>query len=201
MSHIAALVLTGASGVGKTAVADLLSDLLIAEVVPNAVIDMDGLRWAYPRPTDDPFNARLGLQNLKAIWPNYVAFGVQRVIFPYVFESREEIEGLRQAVHCTSWLAVRLTAATAVLHARLAKRESGASLARHCARAEELHELFQTHEVADYTVATDTKTTDSVADAVLQIWNEWLEKNPATQSTATREARRGSLSLPGRGLG
>lgn len=45
-----ALLITGTVGAGKTSVAEAAGDLLVSSGVPNAVIDMDWLCQAGPRP-------------------------------------------------------------------------------------------------------------------------------------------------------
>jgi adenylylsulfate kinase-like enzyme len=65
-----ALLITGTVGSGKTSVADALGDLLSGAGIPNAVIDIDGLRRAWPSPPDDPFQVELALRNLRAVARN-----------------------------------------------------------------------------------------------------------------------------------
>tara|TARA_B100000745_G_C20090113_1_gene372611 strand:- start:43 stop:363 length:321 start_codon:yes stop_codon:yes gene_type:complete len=97
-SKIFILLITGPVGVGKTVVADAVSDLLTEQGVPNAVIDMDALRWAYPRPQDDPFNTKFGFDNLKTIWPNYAKLNIKHLVIPNVIEKRLDIEPFKEVI-------------------------------------------------------------------------------------------------------
>ncbi|MFC4014213.1 hypothetical protein ACFOY2_43795 [Nonomuraea purpurea] len=85
-----ALLITGTVGAGKTASADALGDLLTDAGVPNAVIDLDWLRRAWPAPPDDPFQSALTLRNLGAVTANFLEAGAERLILAGVIESREE---------------------------------------------------------------------------------------------------------------
>jgi len=64
MQTIPVLILSGPIGVGKTTVVPEIADLLVANGVRHAVVDLDALTWCFPRPAGDRFHQRLGLRNL-----------------------------------------------------------------------------------------------------------------------------------------
>ena len=107
---IRVLILNGPVGAGKSTTANTVSELLEAQGVPHAVIDMDYLRSVYPRPEDDPFHEKVGLRNLKAVWQNFHAAGARVVIIPSVLESLESLTGYREAIPGAEFTIVRLTA-------------------------------------------------------------------------------------------
>jgi adenylylsulfate kinase len=163
------LVITGPVGVGKTTVAVAISDLLIAANIAHAVVDLDWLRYCHPPPADDRFHTALGLQNLGAIWANYRAAGAGRLILTDVVETRALLAQYQAVIPNAAITVVRLHAALATLHSRLAGREAGASLAWHQRRAAELLGLMEAHPVEDFRVETDAKTAFEIAQEIMTI--------------------------------
>jgi adenylylsulfate kinase-like enzyme len=161
------LVVTGPVGVGKSAVADELARLLEEMRLPCAVIDMDWLRYCYPRPEGDRFHTALGLQNLAAISANYRAAGANRLIVVDIVETRSSIGAYRAAIPDASILVVRLDATLPIIHRRLEGRETGASLEWHQHRAAELSAQWEEEAVEDLLVDTEGKTVTDVASEVL----------------------------------
>jgi adenylylsulfate kinase len=164
---IPVLVLTGPVGVGKTAVAAELSDLLQQQGTAHAVIDMDWLRWCHPCPTEDPFHTALGLRNLAAVWANYRAVGVACLVLVDIVETRAMLAAYQEAMPFAKIDVVRLNATLPAIRRRLEGRETGASLAWHQARAAELLGLMEVQGVEDLLVETDGKTVAEVAQEVL----------------------------------
>jgi hypothetical protein len=72
------LLLTGTVRVGKSTVAAAINDELAERQIPNAAVDLDALVWQWP--PDSPWNHRLMLDNLGAIWPNFVARRVTHLV-------------------------------------------------------------------------------------------------------------------------
>ncbi len=163
------LVLTGPVGVGKTAVAGELSNLLIGMRVAHAVVDMDCLRSSYPRPEDDPFHTVLGLQNLAALWENYRAAGAVRIILVDIVETRSALITYQVAIPHADILVVRLNATLPTILRRLEGRETGASLAWHQHRAAELAGQMEEELVEDLFVETEGRTIANVAREVLTL--------------------------------
>lgn len=166
------LIITGPVGAGKTSAAETIYDLLSAKKIPCAVIDFDWLTSAYPSPDDDRFNFRLGIKNLNSIIPNYLAIGIKLFIIPTVIESKEEIEAFKKLIPGTNIFVVRLTAKAATLHKRLDKREIGSLLDWHKKRAIELISVFESKQLENIVVDTESKTIEIIAKEILLYWPE-----------------------------
>ena len=165
---IPTVVITGPVGVGKSSVANAVSQLLGEAKKPHALVDMDHLRWCNLAPDDDPFNMRLGLRNLALVWANYVAAGAQRLIIVDIVERRDDIDDYQKAVPGARIVVVRLRADLATIHARLEHREVGTSLDWHQARAAELVAQMERDQVEDVVIDTEGKAVLAVAAEVLE---------------------------------
>jgi len=125
------LVIGGRSGVGKTTVAHALHALLRVNDVRHALIEGDNLDLAWPA----PWEHRLSLRNLAAVWANYRDLGYRRLVYTNtvaVLEAEELAAAMGDFPHVT---AVLLTADDDIANARLALRESGEELAAHRRRS------------------------------------------------------------------
>jgi len=164
---IPVLVVTGPVGVGKTATAEAISDLLNQAGVAHAMVDLDQLRWCHPAPPHDRFHVALGLTNLAAVWANYRAAGAGRIVIADVVESPDEVAGYRSAIPGADVRVVRLHAALPTIERRLEGRNEGASLVWHRHRAAELSEIMERARVGDLLVDTDGKSVAAVAREIL----------------------------------
>ena len=161
------LLITGPVGVGKSSVASELSELLDQAGVAHALVDVDSLRWCYPRSPRDPFRVRLAMNNLAAIWPNYQDAGAERLVLVDVIESRAELNQISAAVPGADISIVRLRATNKTLQARVRQRERGLGLARHLRRATELAALMDVAAIEDAVVDTDGRTVLEIAREIL----------------------------------
>ncbi|TDD47231.1 hypothetical protein E1286_18320 [Nonomuraea terrae] len=165
-----ALLITGTVGVGKTSAADAAGDLLAGAGVPNAVIDLDWLRRAWPAPPDDPFHGALTLRNLRAVAVNFLAAGAERLVLAGVIESRDERLRHEEAL-AVPLTVCRVRVALPEVRRRLAARHADdpGGLDWHLARAGELSAILDVAQVADYTV-DGTGARARVAARVLDGW-------------------------------
>ena len=163
-----ALLVTGTVGVGKTSVAEAIGDLLRDAQVPNAVIDVDWLRAAWPAPPGDPFNQAMALRNLAAVGANYLAAGAARLVLAGVVETRADRHAHAAALGVPMTV-VRLVADPDVLRARLLRRHDADDEARrwHLARAGELHTILERSATEDHLVDTSRLTAPEAAVEVL----------------------------------
>jgi broad-specificity NMP kinase len=161
------LVLTGPIGVGKSTVADEVSDLLRETGEPHVEIDMDSLSWCYPRPDGDPHAVGLRFRNLAAIWPNFVAAGARRAVISAVVEARTDLERYPEAIPGAELTVVRLQASPATLEERIRRRMPGAGVQWHLDRAPVLAEVMERAAIEDHLVETDGRGLREIAEEVL----------------------------------
>jgi ribose 1,5-bisphosphokinase PhnN len=171
---IPTVIVTGPVGVGKTTVATAVADLLDANGLAYALVDMDALRACFPRPVDDPFHTALGFRNLAAIWNNFRAAGAERLVLADVVESAD-LSPYRQAIPGADITVVRLVASPDSIAQRLRGREDGAALAWHLARAEELASLMARVAVGDVVIDANEGTPAALAAVILARigWLPW----------------------------
>jgi adenylylsulfate kinase-like enzyme len=174
MEAIPVLVLTGPICVGKTTVAAEVSEGLDAAGIAHAIVDIDSLRWCYPRPSNDPFRVALAMRNLAAVWANFRGAGATRLIVADVVEARDHLDRYRVAVPGAEIVVVRLTASLSTLTLRVQRREQGLGLARHLQRVSELANLMERTAVEDILVPVDGKTVGEIAREVL-MRTRWLD--------------------------
>lgn len=163
---LAALLIGGRFGVGKTAVSYEVSALLRQHDVAHALIDGDNLDAVYP-PVEGP---ALAEANLAAIWRNYAALGLRRVIYVNtvsVLESDMIHRALGGDVAATG---VLLTARDSVIRERLGQREIGSTLAIHLERsARAASHLEATASEPVHRVPTDGRSVKEIAAEIVRL--------------------------------
>ncbi len=162
-----ALLITGTVGVGKTTVAEAVSELLVQHRVPNAVVDVDALRRGWPCPPGDPFNVRLALRNLAGVSANYVEAGFTRLILAGVIETPSERQAYQAALGMPLSVC-RLHGNPAVVGDRLVRRHGDdvPAVPWHLNRAPELDAILDAAAVSDCSVDATTGTPQETARAV-----------------------------------
>lgn len=161
------ILISGPVGVGKTTTASALSDAFNAQSRPHCLVDLDGLRYTYPRPKDDRFGMRLGLKNLGAVWANAKDAGATTLIVASVIETRAEADQMAQALAIDAWFVVQLMADVPTLMTRVRGRESGESLLWHEARAKELAEQMSGNTWPDLQLDTSREAPEKVAAKII----------------------------------
>lgn len=173
------LVITGPTGVGKSSVAVAVGTLLEEAGAPHAVIDMDWLRWCYPRSADDPFHTALGYRNLAAVWGAYQTAGARRVVLVDVVEERASaLAAYGAAIPGAQITVVRLRAPLSVILDRLGGRETGASLTWHRERAAVLATQMDRDTVEDLLIDAGEHTPAMLAAQI--ITRAWPDIPPST---------------------
>jgi HSP20 family molecular chaperone IbpA len=167
LQRVPVLVVTGPVGVGKTSVASELSELLDQAGVAHALVDVDSLRWCYPRRPDDPFRVKLAMKNLAAIWLNFQAAGADRLVLVDVIESRAELSRIAAAVPGADVRVVRLRATAETLTARVRQRELGLGRDRHLRRMAELARRMDSGAVEEILVETDGRSVSAIANEIV----------------------------------
>lgn len=162
------IVITGTVGAGKTTVMWALSEALEAKDIRHAAIDQDALRMVHPYPDNEPHGATVGRRNLAAIWPVLLGYEVRCVVIADVVEDMAEVRiAYLEPMPGTSVTVVRLDVPLALVHARLARRESGAGLEWHQRRAPELHGIQERAGVGDLVIDVGERTPEEIAEEIV----------------------------------
>jgi chloramphenicol 3-O-phosphotransferase len=159
------LILNGPCGVGKTTVAEAISDALQSR--RHALFDLDALAKVFPRPTDDPFGQALALRQLARLLPALDTDGPLPLILPYVWETADDLTCLRAALPHAHITHVLLLAPLDEIDRRLSRREHGDSLAWHRQRARVLDAALRSGPCPDLTLDTAATPPDALARLVL----------------------------------
>jgi hypothetical protein len=162
------LVITGPVGVGKTAVAAEVSELLARGQVAHAMLDLDALRCCFPRPPDDRFHDALGLRNLAAVWANFRAAGATCLVLADVVEDRRKLLAYEAAIPGAVVQVIRLQATVPTLMRRLEGRETETSLDWFRQRTAELAEIMDRAGCEDVLVDTEGRSVVEVAREVVR---------------------------------
>ncbi|NUT38969.1 MAG: hypothetical protein HOV86_03190 [Thermoactinospora sp.] len=169
MSDARALLIIGTVGAGKTTTAGAVGESLSEQGVPNAVIDLDAIRQAWPAPPDDPFHFRLTLRNLRSLAAAYLEAGFTRLVLAGVIENAGERARLAEAVGAELTVC-RLRPRLTDVRDRLTRRHvlEAASLSWHLARSGELHGILEEAGVEDVIVDVGCDTPPELAVRVMK---------------------------------
>jgi hypothetical protein len=166
MASPAALLLTGAVGTGKTAVAIEATRLLAQHGARAAAIDLDWLAWV-DAPGFDAYDELIGRQ-LAAMWPNLASVGVERLVLARALLDPAALAPIRAALPGLGLTIVRLVASAEVIEERLRRRDAGAELAHHLAEYERMAALVA-ELPADAVVLNELPDVTTVAGEVLRV--------------------------------
>ncbi|MFJ8161221.1 hypothetical protein ACIRBY_09830 [Streptomyces sp. NPDC096136] len=163
-----ALLINGTVGVGKTTVAESVGGLLTDAGLPHAVIDLDWLCQSWPATSDDPFNFRMMLRNLRSVSGNYLAAGAVRLVVAGVIEDLEGRALCGEAIGAELSVC-GLQADLPAVHQRLMRRHANEpeALRWHLARAGELAGILERAAVDDFTIDVTTRSADEAAADVI----------------------------------
>lgn len=161
------IVITGSVGAGKSTTSTAYCDLLNERGKRVWLVDMDYLRSVYPHPEGDRFGSALGFRNLKDMWPNVAATGVDVIVIADVVESMDKRARYQAAIPGADVTIVRLDVSVPVMLERLEKRENAHSIAWFRERAAELQEILTRNGVGDIVIQVGRdQTPDQVARAL-----------------------------------
>jgi Mrp family chromosome partitioning ATPase len=164
------LALHGSPGAGKSTLARALALALAEADTPWGVIDLDELSLIHPYP--GRFFPR---ENLRAIWPNYVAAAPSiKLIIPTVFADEREVELLRAVLPGARLIICELTAPVEILKQRVTDREPTEEMAAGLRRWVDIYHARSDHErIRHFQVTTHPATVDESVHQILQLAN-WV---------------------------
>ena len=175
------LIISGPVGVGKTAVAGEIGELLEEQRIPHTVVDLDGLTRTYPRPDDDPFGNRLAIKNLEAVWTNCAAAGSRNLIVARVVESTADVQAIREATGGNPVVVCRLRASEHVLIDRVRQRERGSAFQWHVDRTIELARSLDRTGPGDAVIDTDHRDIHDIAREAAALV-DWAGQTPLSHT-------------------
>ena len=152
-AEIPGLLLTGATGAGKTAVAIEAGEQMSAEGDPIAIVDLDWLCWLPGIPS--PEIERLMLENLAAVWPRFLERGARRLIVTRAVSRPDLVRSIREQAPDVRFTLVRIEASADTIRERLIRRDAGAELEAHLTEADEWIRLMDEAELAPISIDND----------------------------------------------
>ncbi len=165
-ARVPLVLVTGPVGVGKSTVADALSDCLSKQGLAHWLMDLDRLTDIAPRAPGDPYAGGPLRASVRAVWRVMRSAGARAAVFPRVLESSAEAADLAREIPGAELWMVRLRASKPVLTERIAGRERGESLRWHTERAQHLAALMDRANLGDLIIDTDGKTPEAIADKI-----------------------------------
>jgi AAA domain len=115
---VLALVITGPPGAGKTAVLEALSDLLVADDVRHATVEVEALTSAHPPLEDEQWTLPV-----HAVCGHYRQFGYELLLVAATVESQHDLDAVLTAIGADEHAVVRLEADPPTLRRRIVERE------------------------------------------------------------------------------
>ena len=168
MSNVAGVLLTGTIGVGKTTLAEAISERLHEAGLRHALLDLDWLGQVYPPPdAGDPFNDSLAVRNLAAIWPNFVDAGIRSAILAATVLEEEQLDRIRSALNGCDLTVVRVAAPPDLVAARIRRRDVGNLLEDFLRRTDSVADEIEQAGLDDFSVTNDERVPAEVAQEIL----------------------------------
>lgn len=164
-SAVEVLVISGSMGSGKTTILAEASDLLTGADIPHAAIDLDGLslgHWLVPGCDD------LAYRNLAAIWRNYAAAGIPRLLIGEAIDGPDKLERIRNAIPGGVLVVCRLRGRIETMRERVREREPGMLQRELVDRVAELEAALDASALDDFSVVNDGRSVTVVAREMLE---------------------------------
>jgi predicted kinase len=160
------LIITGSMGAGKSAVLAEASDLLAAQRIEHAAIDLDALGLAY-LPGGSSMD-ELMYRNLRSICENCALRGISHILLARAIETPAELDLCRQAATAKNTVVCRLIASVKTMQERVRTRELGIGQAEFVARVAKLNAILDGAHLEDFSVLNEGRSVTEVAREVLQ---------------------------------
>jgi dephospho-CoA kinase len=172
---IECLLITGTAGAGKSAVAKEIGEQLRTTAPGFAVIDLDALaKCDVDPPVAGFFASTLMADNLAAIWPNYLRYGVDRAILARAVPSFDELEIIVRTIPDSHWTVCRLVADRSTIVARLRARETGTAQEFLVRISEGLHDELARAALEDF--AVDNAAERPLVDVAAEVLHGWRSR-------------------------
>jgi dephospho-CoA kinase len=163
------VVVTGTIGVGKTAIAMTMSEILHDRGIRHGLLEVDWLGEVYPAPyPEDPYSTRFAMENLAAIWPHYLEVAITRAIVSMTIAHRQELKDLKAALPSAELTVVRLEASPQTRAERIRRRELGSLLDHFLEKTGPLAQQMESLRIGDLVVENDSRTPQAVATEILR---------------------------------
>jgi predicted kinase len=165
-TDIRLLIISGSMGSGKTTVLAEASAILLTSGIAHAAIDVDAVAMGHI-PTAD---TSLVYRNVAALWSNYLAAGVTRILLAEPIDTRDKGERFRDAIGATEVVVCRLRADLDTMQYRVRAREPGMNQQTLVNNVADLEESLDRESVEGFSVANDGGRT------VAQVAREMLSR-------------------------
>jgi hypothetical protein len=164
---IEAVLIVGAYGTGKTALAAEMAEMLEERGRPYAAIDLDWLAWVHAAGLDRSASNRLFLRNLSAVVANDILAGARFFVLAGAYSDRLEFDDLVAMLP----MPLRVVRLTVPLDEIVRRLRSDVSAGRHDALAQAEAGIAQDEVLGaeDRTVSNDRPIRETAVDVL-----EWL---------------------------
>lgn len=164
---IPVLVVTGPTGVGKTAVLFEVDSLLVAAGSRHATVELEELARCWV-PEVEPARRAFVYGNLGAVWSRFAAVGADRLILSALVGQHSDLEGVAEAVPGSVVTIARLHAPLAALEQRIRSREAGDAVEGELDGARWWTQRFEEQQPEDLVVETEGRPVREVAEELLR---------------------------------
>ena len=169
MADVAGVLLTGTIGVGKTTLAEAISERLHEAGLRHALLDLDWLGQVYPPPDEaDPFNDSLAVRNLAVTWPNFLDAGIRYAILAATVLDEGQLDRIRSALKECDLTVVRVSAPAVLVAARIRRRDAGNLLVDFLQRTDSVADQIERAGLDGFSVINDERGPAEVAGEVLR---------------------------------
>ncbi|MFZ0388305.1 MAG: hypothetical protein WAL22_21765 [Solirubrobacteraceae bacterium] len=178
------LLLTGGVGVGKTTIAVEIGVVLGQQSIEHAVIDLDWLSWGAASFDQDrsDHHRRLLIENLHAVWRNYMRHGVRCVVLAGSIISVEHLEGVRAALDEMPLRVVRIRAPLELTVRRLDHRDPASKTS---GSLDDLRAFEQLVTKAGLESQVVDNTSGDLSQIALELAAKWLSDQTGRRSPAS----------------